>query len=75
MTSPLAQSIRSAFLECRDKDASLGERLEAFAASVRAISAPFAEAVDRLVARLQKADVGTGAPGVGDPMPPFYLPD
>ena len=49
MTSPLADAIRSAFLECRDMDASLGERLDAFAASVRAISPPFAEAVDRLV--------------------------
>jgi len=56
-------------------DASLGERLEAFAASVRAISGPFAEAVDRLVGRLQKAGVGAGAPGVGDFLPPFYLPD
>jgi peroxiredoxin len=75
MTSPLADSIRAAFLECRDIDASLGERLDAFAASVRAISPPFAEAVDRLVSRLQTADVGAGAPGVGDLLPPFYLPD
>jgi peroxiredoxin len=75
MTSPLANSIRVAFLECRDMDASLGERLDAFAASVRAISRPFAEAVDRLVSRLQRADVGAGAPRVGDLMPPFYLPD
>jgi peroxiredoxin len=75
MTSPFADSIRAAFVECRDMDASLGERLNAFAASVRAISQPFAEAADRLVDRLQKADVGAGAPGVGDLMPRFYLPD
>jgi len=56
-------------------DASLGERLDAFAASVRTISAPFADAVDRLVDRLQQADVGSGAPGIGDLLPPFYLPD
>ena len=75
MTSPLADSFRAALLECRDMDASLGERLDAFAASIRAISPPFSEAVDRLVGRLQKADVGAGAPGVGDLMPRFYLPD
>lgn len=74
MTS-LADRIRVAFLECRDMDASLGERLDAFAASVRTISAPFADAVDRLVDRLQQADVGSGAPGIGDLLPPFYLPD
>src|SRR5271169_1323362 len=75
MTSSLADAIQAAFRDCRDMDASLGERLDAFAASVRRISAPFADAVDRLVAHLQKADVGAGAPRVGDLMPPFYLPD
>jgi peroxiredoxin len=75
MTSPLADSIREAFLECRDMDASLGERLDAFAASIRATNPPFAEAVDRLIGRLRKAEVGAGAPSVGDPMPSFHLPD
>jgi peroxiredoxin len=56
-------------------DASLGERLDAFAASVRAIDTPFADAVDRLVDRLRKSEVGAGAPRVGDLLPPFYLPD
>jgi peroxiredoxin len=75
MPSPLVEAIRSAFLECRDMDASLGERLDTFAVSLRAISPPFAEAVDRLVERLRKAEVGARAPGVGDFLPPFYLPD
>ena len=75
MPSPLVEAIRSAFLECRDMDASLGERLDTFAASLRAISPPFAEAVDRLVERLRQAEVGARAPGVGDFLPPFYLPD
>ena len=75
MISPLADAIQAAFQHCRDMDASLGERLDAFAASVRAISEPFADAVDRLVARLQKAEVGAGAPRVGDLLPPFHLPD
>ena len=75
MTSPLADSFRAALLECRDMDASLEERLDAFAASVSAINPPFAAAVDRLIGRLQKANVGDGAPGLGEDMPPFYLPD
>ena len=56
-------------------DASLNERLDALAASVKNISPAFADAVDRLVGRLQEASVGAGAPDVGDPLPPFYLPD
>jgi peroxiredoxin len=75
MTSSLADALQTAFRDCRDMDASLGERLDAFAASVSAISPPFAEAVDRLIGRLEKAEVGAGAPRVGDPLPPFYLPD
>ena len=75
MNPPLADAIQTAFRDCRDMDASLGERLDAFAASVRVISAPFAEAVDRLVDRLEKAKAAAGAPGVGELLPPFYLPD
>ena len=47
----------------------------AFAASVRTINPRFGEAVDRLVERLKTADVGASAPGEGDLLPPFYLPD
>jgi peroxiredoxin len=75
MTSQLADAIQAAFRVCRDMDASLGARLDAFAASVRVINAPFAEAVDRLVGRLQEAEVGAGAPRVGGLLPPFHLPD
>src|SRR5271167_984133 len=71
----LADGVRDAFLECREMDASLGERLDAFAASIRRIDPSFADAVDRLVSRLQRAEVGSGAPKVGDFLPPFYLPD
>jgi peroxiredoxin len=56
-------------------DASLGDRLGAFADSLRRIDPAFASAVDRLVGRLQQAEVGAGAPRVGDLLPPFYLPD
>jgi len=71
----LASAVRDAFLECREMDASLGARLKAFADSLKRIDPAFASAVDRLVDRLRKAEVGSGAPKVGDPLPVFHLPD
>src|SRR5215831_10367993 len=76
MTSkPLPDALEEAFRHCRDMEASLGERLDSFARAVRTLSPPFADAVDRLVARLQKSGAGQNAPQVGEPMPPFHLPD
>ena len=76
MTSkPLAEALEEAFQHCRDMDASLGERLDSLAQTVRKLSPPFADAVDRLVTRLQKSGVGETAPQVGEPLPPFHLPD
>jgi len=56
-------------------DASLGKRLDSLANAVRTFSPPFADAVDRLVTRLQQSGAGKNAPQVGEPMPPFHLPD
>ena len=56
-------------------DAPLSVRLESFANSVRIASPDFAEAVDRLVTRLNLNGSGATAPAVGDLMPPFMLPD
>ena len=76
MTSkPLAEALEEAFRHCRDMDASLSERLDSLARAVRKLSPPFADAVDRLVSRLQKSGVGETAPRVGEPLPPFHLPD
>ena len=76
MTSkPLAEALEEAFQRCRDMDASLSERLDSLARAVRKLSPPFADAVDRLVSRLQKSGVGETAPQVGEPLPPFHLPD
>ena len=76
MTSkPLAEALEEAFQHCRDMDASLSERLNSLAQAVRKLSPPFADAVDRLVTRLQKSGVGETAPRVGEPLPPFHLPD
>jgi peroxiredoxin len=76
MTSrPLAEAFEEAFQRCRDMDASLSDRLDSLANAVRTLSPPFADAVDRLVTRLQQSGAGETAPQVGEPMPPFHLPD
>jgi len=72
---PLADVLDEAFEQCRAMDASLNERLGAFADIVRKTDKTFAEAVDRLVARLQEKGAGAGAPAPGDIMPSFLLPD
>jgi peroxiredoxin len=71
----LSQILDEAFERARDMDAPLSVRLESFADSVRAASPAFAGEVDRLVARLNLNGSGATAPAVGDPMPPFMLPD
>jgi peroxiredoxin len=72
---PLAEALEETFQRCRDMDASLNDRLGSLANAVRTLSPPFADAVDRLVTRLQQSGVGESAPKVGEPMPPFHLPD
>ena len=73
--TPLAEALEGSFRRCREMDASLNERLGSFADSVRTLSPSFADAVDRLVARLQQSGAGRSAPQPGEPMPPFQLPD
>jgi peroxiredoxin len=75
MSKNLAEELEDAFERCRNMDASLGERLHALAESVRQLSPPFAETVDRLISRLQHSGAGATAPQPGDTMPPFLLPD
>jgi peroxiredoxin len=72
---PLAESLEENFQRCRDMDASLSDRLDSLANSVRTLSPPFADAVDRLITRLQQSGAGESAPQVGEQMPPFHLPD
>src|SRR4029078_4071546 len=55
-------------------DAPLNARLSAYAAKLRELNFPFAEAYDDLVARLYAGEIGHDAPPVGDRMPPFILP-
>lgn len=71
----MAETLPDAFAEICAMDASLNERLTAYAAKLRDLNFPFAEAYDDLVARLYSGEVGRVAPAVGDTMPPFILPD
>jgi peroxiredoxin len=71
----LSDALHEVYLQARDMDASLGERLQAFADAVRHLRPHFQDAVDKLVARLKEQGVGETAPMPGEPMPPFVLPD
>jgi peroxiredoxin len=72
---PLSDFVEDAFIRCRDLQAPLAARLQAFADELRRLSPHFAEAVDALVNRLVESDAGATAPKVGEPMPAFLLPD
>ena len=75
MTTPAFGSLGEAFLYCRDMDASLSERLDAFSSATRYLNPGYQEAVDRLVRRLKAYDAGKAAPKPGEQMPPFAMPD
>ena len=74
-TSSVVEAIGEAFRRSREMDASLNDKLQAFAAAGRAIQPRFAEAWDELIARLKRAGAGASAPQPGEPMPDFALPD
>lgn len=67
----LEQSVQAAI----ELDAPLNERLAVIAAAVRRLNAEFADAVDRLVDRLESQGAGAMAPVPGDALPGFLLPD
>ena len=69
------ESLDEAFKRVRDLDASLSEQLRAFADAARQKMPEFAAAVDRLIERLRRQGAGESAPRVGEPLPPFVLPD
>jgi len=70
-----SETLDAAFTRIRDLDVSLQEQLAAFAEAVRRERPEFAAAVDRLVNRLRQYGAGESAPKIGEPMPPFVLPD
>jgi peroxiredoxin len=74
-TSQPPRDLEDAIADVREMDVSLAEQLDVLAASTRARRPEFADAIERLVARLKESDAGAAAPAIGDPMPPFCLPD
>ena len=71
----IADALTAALQKARAMDAPVNERLAVYADALRKNLAPFAEAVDRLVERLEKAGAGSHAPRIGQSMPSFLLPD
>lgn len=69
------QDLREAFERARDLDGSMGERLNLFADATRRLHPSNAAIVDRLVSRLSEHHAGETAPGPGETMPHFALPD
>ena len=69
------RELRQAFEHLNESNLSLSEQLDAASRSVKQRRPDFADAIDRMVGRLKEGGAGTQAPQVGDPMPPFYLPD
>ena len=66
MTSKsFAEILDEAFEQCSRMDASLNQRLQAFADTVRKINPTFAEAVDRLVSAPARNGRGHGGTGAG----------
>lgn len=68
-------TLPEAFAAICAMDASLTERLAAYAQAMRDLGSPFAAEYDAMVNRLARGEVGKGAPAVGETMPPFLLPD
>lgn len=68
-------NLRETLAEICATDIPLAERLSRYAAAIRESGSPFASEYDRLVARLRAGEAGAGAPGAGDIMPPFLIPD
>ncbi len=69
------ETLDVAFRRVRDLDVSMHEQLRTFAETTRRERPKFAAAVDRLVERLRRYGAGESAPQIGEPMPPFVLPD
>jgi peroxiredoxin len=75
MTQQPISPIETAFLEVRESDLSLKDRLRVVADAARTHKPWYAEAVDTYTGRLRHVQAGVDAPRVGGPMPSFVLPD
>lgn len=68
-------SLDSIFKRLCTLEAPLNERLRLFSDALKGAEPHYAAAYDNLVTRLKTARSGSSAPGVGDLMPGFSLPD
>jgi len=75
MATGVRKDLQQAFDDARALDGSMSERLNVFVNAVRGNHPGSAEIVDRLVNRLTEHKAGESAPGPGELMPPFALPD
>lgn len=71
----IADELERCTTRCRNMDAPLAARLQAFADDVASLAPDFTLIVERMISRLQAAEVGQSAPQRGEPMPAFVLPD
>lgn len=70
-----ARPAREILRACLELDAPLSARLKMMADDLRRREPGYSAMVDRLAERLLAAGSGVHAPKVGEPMPPFVLPD
>jgi len=75
MTDQPISPIEAAFLEVRSSDLSLQDRLRVVADAARIHKPWYADAVDEFASRLRQVQAGADAPGIGEQMPDFVLPD
>jgi len=75
MTDQPISPIEAAFLEVRSSDLSLQDRLRVVADAARIHKPWYADAVDDFASRLRQVQAGADAPGIGEQMPDFVLPD
>lgn len=75
MTTPaVATALDAVLAQLLVSNDTLTNQLNDYAEALRELNLPFAEAVDRLVARLVAVDAGKSAPQVGESLPEFLLP-
>lgn len=73
--NPLVAALDQTAREAMASGKPLAERLRMVADRVRELSPQFAGAVDTFVGRLTGAEAGAQAPGIGEKLPRFVLPD
>jgi peroxiredoxin len=74
-SSKVSDQLEECFVRCRGLEAPLADRLQAFGDDLRRLGPHFVAAIETFVGRLSENNAGASAPKVGEPMPPFLLPD